>query len=56
MILNLEERVKKRMSKKIDFLVKQRQKDYDTFIKSSKYGTIIIVFIVAVVVIGVIAP
>ena len=40
----------------MDDLVKQRQKDYDTFIKWSKYGTIIVVFVVAVVVIGVIAP
>lgn len=44
------------MSKEIDELVEQRQRDWEAFVKYSKYGTAIIVIILAVVVIGWIAP
>ena len=44
------------MSKEIDELVEQRQREWHMFVQCTKYGTGIIVFIVAVVVIGWIAP
>ena len=44
------------MSKEIDELTQQRQRDWEAFVKYSKYGTVIIVTILAVVVIGWIAP
>lgn len=44
------------MSREIDELTEQRQHDWEMFIKYSKYVTTFIVFVLAIVVIGWIAP
>lgn len=44
------------MSKQIDELTEQRQRDWEAFVKYTKFGTVCITFLLAVVVIGWIAP
>jgi preprotein translocase subunit SecY len=44
------------MSQEIDELTEQREKDYQMFIKCSKYVTVIIAFVLTVVIVRWIAP
>lgn len=44
------------MKKEIQELTEQRQRDWEAFMKYTKFGTACIVFLLAVVVIGWIAP